>query len=811
MVMARRLLTHLVLFLLVASFVLPPLFADDVLLDEEQALPFKHFFGQEPLVTGTELQVSGSNNSGSQQLFIFRLDNPDSSNYRSRVNKEFSLPSGPFTLNIPLTGLKTSGGQLLNQPYSEMILFSGGDNASLTLNNVRILTPQALPENTLALDFGHADSPLFPGFELVEKEDSRLKGKTLTRFRKSGDALVQDGIEGIDTLTIPWPNGQWLVSLWAQDQGEWEYLPHFLNREVTVEDTEIIHESRTRDQWIQQVYLAGTAKEAGIDGDLWQLVGKRRTGKISKVITVSDGLLSIHLKGDRAARYLSAVVVEPLTGQYAKSTEDKRREHFISQWPVAAPEYQRSEEVNILDISQQVKDESSTSYLAAGGTLLNLVFEINSPVDDPDPVIAVAPPRLPDQHKLNISTRYGHWRYERPQPNASSLVLDDSYLRADFASMRLSSRQPRRIHIQVNVPVNALPGDYWGSIQLFSNSELYIKDYRVKVLPVTLPRLDVPVGLYLEPAPYYQWFSSMNKRLAFATACDLSLLATMGFTTLAPALATPDDDQHRKEFINQLKQLKRFGFTYPVLAYAPLKRLAARGGDQKSGLALLNLKQSMEGLELPEVYWSIFDEPVPEKFNRIESLARLLHNPPLKFKTAGHLNSAHQQEIAQLADLQIMNHGFGVTGSKIREMKAQGKVWLYNMPEPRLAAGAYLWRSGAEGYIQWHGRMPTADPFDPTDGREGDVIYLYPWQGSCPATLNIHRRLLDLHEATLDYRWLSWLEVQSENNDGAKALLNEIQSSIDTDWKKASTINREKLIEFRRKIIEFSQRLKQPS
>ena len=398
--MLRLLLTHLILLLLVVSFTLPPLAASDSLVKEKQSLPFKHFFSDDLLSVGSELKISGTNHSDSQQIFIFRLDNADSFNYQSRVNREFSLPPGPFSLTLPLTGLKASGGQFLNQPYSEMILFAARDNDNLTLNEVKIITPNALPENTLALDFGHNKSPLFPGFELVLKEDPRLKGKTLTRFRKSGDALIQDGIEGIDSISIPWPNGQWLVSLWTQDQGEWEYLPHFLSRKITVEESEFIKENRTRDQWIDQIYLKGATREAGIDGDLWELVGKRRSGKHSDIITVSDGRLDINLEGDRSARYVSALVIEPATGQFAKKTEASRRERMLNRWPVSIPEFQPAQEVSIKDVSQQVIDDLSGKYLAAAGTLLNLVFEINSPKADASPVAVVAPPRSDELHKL---------------------------------------------------------------------------------------------------------------------------------------------------------------------------------------------------------------------------------------------------------------------------------------------------------------------------------------------------------------------------------------------------------------------------
>ena len=801
--MGQRFLMHLLLLLLAFSFIIPPLYADDTLLDETQGLPFKYFFGNEPLEKGSELQLSGQNNADTQQLLIFRLDNANSSNYRSRVNQEYSLPKGEFNLSIPLTGLKTSGGDLLTQPYGEMIIFAGDDTDVLSLNEVRITTPQTLPKNTLALDFGHETSPVFPGFQQIHKDDSRIKGTLLTRFRKSGDALIQDGIEGIDAVSIPWPNGQWKLSLWTRDQGEWEYLPHYLNRKITAENVEVLHEVHSREQWIKQVYLAGINKEADIDGDLWQVVGQRRSGFITQLVRVNDGVLNLTLEGDRAARYLAALVIEPFSGEFAENTEQQRRQRFLNQWPVATPAYNQVDQLTITDISQQIKDHSENSYLAAGGTLLNLVFEINSPAADSNPVIAIAPPRSGNNRKLNIATRYGHWRYERPQPNASSLILSDSFLRGDLSTMPLSNKRPRRIHIQVNIPVDASPGEYRGSIQLFTNGELYLQDYQIEVLPFTLPRLTAPIGLYLEPAPYYQWFTPLKKREAFATACDLSLLATMGFTSLAPSLVTPGNDENQQIFIQQLKQLKRFGFDSPVLAYASLKRLLAMSSARNTGIALLKLKQTLAEQELPEVFWSIFDEPVPEKLAAIQASSQLLHKSPLELKTAGHFNNPHQKDLVQAADLRIINHGYGVNENSIRAMKEDGMLWLYNMPNPRLAAGAYLWRSGADGYIQWHGRMPTADPFDPTDGREGDVIYLYPWQESCPSAISIHSRLLDLHEATLDYRWLHWLTTQASDHPQAGKLVEEFQAMIPTDWQKASTLTSQQLISMRQKIMEF--------
>ncbi len=801
--MLRRTVIHLILILLAASFVIPPIYADEVLVDEEQSLPFKFFFGADRILAGTELLLSGKNHSNKQQLLAFRLDNASSNNYRNRVNQEYSLPPGEFSLSIPLTGLKTSGGHLLRQPYGELFLFTTRQNSGLTLHEVKITLPDILPDNTLALDFGHKDSAVFPGFQQILQDDPRLTGKLLPRFRKSGDALVRDGIEGIEAVTLAWPNGRWKLSLWTEDQGDWEYLPHYLSRRVNVEGHHLVDEQWTVDQWIQKKYFAGIRKEAGIDADLWQLTGERRSGLIQKVIKIVDGTLSLTIDGNSAARYLSALVLEPVNGEFSSQIQQQRKQRFTSQWPVSKPDYGLPSELTLEDVSDQIKNSQTGAYPAAKNTRLNLVFEINSPADDSKPVVAISAPSTKDGHKLQVETRYGHWRYERPYPYATSLVLADSFLRSDLDQLTLSNQLPRRVHLQVNIPENAASGSYKGSIQLFSNGQLILKEYTIQVLPFTLPKLDAPIGLYLEPAPYYDWFSHLKKDKPAVYACDLSLLAAHGFSTVAPALATPNSEVNRHIFIQQLHELNKFEFKHSILAYAPFKRLL-ENGHQNTFTSLLKLKEMMAGKSLPKVYWSIFDEPVEDRFASIAQSAIMLHNPNLAFKTAGHLNHPKQYEISNAADLLLINHGYGVNENSIGMLQKGSRVWLYNMPVPRLAAGIFLWNSAAEGYLQWHGRAPTADMFDPTDGREGDVVYIYPWHSDCPGTISVHRRFLDLHEATMDYRWLQWLENTSEDSTKAKKLLELIRKAIPKNWKNAEAMSLDRVMDIRRQIIELA-------
>lgn len=785
---------------LICGFLSLSVNGDEVLLNETDSPPFIHTFQQARFENGAELIISGNNESSEQQILIVRLDNESSSDYRSRFNQEFTLPPGPFERVLPLSGLKTSGGQPLQQPYSKLFVFTADTWADTTLNQVLISSSAKLPENTLALDFGANKSAAFPGFEAIDKSSPYLKGKIAGRVRTSGDALVRDGLVGVTNLEIPWPDGQWKLSLWTQDQGEWEYFPHFLSRQIIANGTVIIDQQFTRKQWINDVYLAGRKKEGAIDGDLWSLVGQRRSGFISKNIRVTNGMVNIDLTGDYNARYLSALVLEPTDGNFAKTTREKRRERFLNQWPVTTEPYRLPESLSLTDISQQVKEDGAY-YSAARDSILNLTFEIASPVDDMAPVLVISPPKSANGQSLQVIPRYGHWRYERPEPNATSLILDDSYLRADMENMRLSSQRPRRLYVQVKVPADTLPGDYAGKVQLFSHGKLRLLDYRVRVLPVILPELTRSVGLYLEPPPYYQWFKSMAELASNATSCDLSLLAAHGFSTVAPALTTPDTEASRKAFIQQIRQIKRFGFDNKILAYSPLKRLLKNKGDDRAADDVMALEQQLQDQNLPDIYWSMFDEPAKDHFAQIINTADLLKERSASFKTAGHMNDENQTELTRVTDLLLINHGADVTEESIHQWQENGSVWLYNMPKPTIAAGLFLWRSGAGGYLQWHGRMPTADPFDPTDGREGDVIYLYPSASHCAATPDIHRRFLDLHEATLDLRWLQWLENLSSERPEAKQILANLRAEIPSQWERAAVITERKRLEIRKKIM----------
>ena len=151
---------------------------------------------------------------------------------------------------------------------------------------------------------------------------------------------------------------------------------------------------------------------------------------------------------------------------------------------------------------------------------------------------------------------------------------------------------------------------------------------------------------------------------------------------------------------------------------------------------------------------------------------------------------------------------FHTMAADIAALRNRGVApYLYNMPLPRLAAGAYLWRSGAQGFIQWHARMPTADAFDPTDGREGDVQFLWPTPGLCqPADLDAY--LFDLVEGAEDLRWFAWLDAAARHNAKAADLRVKLWDTVPDRWAAAERVA-SRALQWRRDVLDLARNLKE--
>lgn len=284
----------------------------------------------------------------------------------------------------------------------------------------------------------------------------------------------------------------------------------------------------------------------------------------------------------------------------------------------------------------------------------------------------------------------------------------------------------------------------------------------ITVIAAPKPALESSIGVYLEAPPHLKDPMQITQQIW----CDLDFLRRLGLNAIAPPFSP-----HIKA---DYDRARAFGYQ-DILAYTPMKRhhQAVRDAIQQG--------------VIEDLFFSIADEPSnPAQMQRVSDLSSFLQNESPFAKRAGHLNHPRDKQYLPYLDLVLINAGYGVDAPHIQQIKAQKKTpWFYNMEDSRLAAGFYLWRVGAAGYLQWHARMPTADPYDPTDGREDDVQMLYPNETVCSQQQAIDYTLMQMVQGLSDLRWLRWLDQQAKTHNKARQLQSEIKRLIPPLWQDA--------------------------
>lgn len=777
--------------------------------------PFNLSFTQPPqLVPGAELRVTGSNDHKQPLRLVLRLDDGLSFSYATRVNEERFVPVGPFELRLPLHGLRTPSGRLLDMgDLRRLIIFPALGQPAPLLQGVTLEQPVPLPGAAFALDLGPADGPVFPGLTPVDPSDPRLHGRNLQGIRRpGGDALLADGILGIEWMTLPAAAGRWQVTLWTEDLGEWELLPVLLRQRIRLNGRTIVDFRRTPEQWLREVYLGGGAFEALRDGDAWEVIGQRRGGRVTAEVEVGTGGLMIELAGDRQATYLAAVVVEPAGGQAWRQVEATRAARFRSLWRSQAAETRaapRRAQLWQVPFGAPVTPASRPQgrvrpVVAAPGTWATLEFLALAPQTQADARFEATAPA-----GWQADLRAAQWQFERPNTAATELAPRPTRLRAEPHGLGLAAGLPRRLVLRLAVPADARRGLHGGKVEVVTGDGRLSAPFEVEVVAASLPTPDVPIGVYLNEPAHFRWFKDMAGLQDQAAACDLDRLADLGLTGVAAPTPDPFAPDATAGLVAALARARDAGFRLPILDYRTAKRLEARLPTAEAAARLIAAGSAVAAAGLPLPLWSVADEPSNPggTGTALEALAAALHSANPSAKLAGQLNAPGDRTWLPHLDVALVNSGFGVDGRDIANLRALGVApWFYNMGDYRLAAGFYLWRVGAEGYLQWHARMPTADPFDPTDGREGDVQFLYPSVEPCPARPDLHADLLLLNEGILDLRWLRWLEGQAARSAEAARLLRQLRTDVPDRWA-AARARAGDLDRWRGRITDLARRL----
>ena len=721
-----------------------------------------------PLPPLPELVVTGENPGAAPATLVLRVDDRPHPVYSQRANIERLVPPGPFTLRLRLPLLATSGGRPLEMA-GLLQAHAYAPDAGLRLSGIRVEAAPALPPGVQGWSFAPPGAAPFAGMRQVSPDDPQLAGNAPRFVRRPGeDPVLARGLSGVTRFTAPLPPGRWNITLWTEDAGEWETLPAVLEQRIRIQGRDVVLFRRTQAEWAEQRYFAG--RDAPEAAEPWQALGARRGGRVEAAVDLAEGeALTIELAGHpRAATHLAALLAEPGTAGRA-AMESLRAARFAENWPVLSrPAPSRTARLMLT---------GPTPAVSAPGGVLALRFSATGPGAIP---LAArldweGGPALPTE------LRWGHWRWRRPAPETAGLVLAPDHLRADLAHLTVPEGLPRELVALVTIPPDAAPGRRRLRLSLGSALGDVAAEAVVEVLPLARPAPAARVGVFLDLAPHLEPADAARQ-----AACDLRALRGMGLSLIAPPLATPADPEGRAALIRDLAAAGA-GPGEPVIAYAPLRRLEAALGPALAARALREAELAIADAGLPQPVWVAADEPSANGgMERARAIAFALRDAGSDARLAAHLNDPADAALLGLLHLATVNQRFGADAADIARLRAAGvRPFLYNMPRLRLAAGFYLWRSGAAGLLQWHARMPTADAFDPTDGREGDVQFLWPIHEVCGAP-DLDADLLEILAGQEDLRWLAWLEAAP--GAAAKALIRRLRREVPATWQGAMAL-----------------------
>ncbi|MTI18897.1 hypothetical protein E1162_16765 [Rhodobacteraceae bacterium RKSG542] len=766
-------LKHIPFSLVVTGFASSALISSALAVPQslgEGSLPIRVTPSQEDFMKeGEQIVISGIVNGSQPATIILRVDDDQSSDYASRYNLEQKLLPGPFDLRLPASGLRTTSGRLLDTSALYKVVLDTDSPGLVQIDKFAIEEAPQLPKGSVGYSFGLESAPLFPGFKRVTKDSDMIKGgQPIPVLRKGPDDLVVSGMKGVERVTLPWPQGEPVtVHLWIEDLGDWEALPYPLERRINI-NHETVHLLReTIDEWVARRYLAGKRREVQGAGDAWEDIAKHRGGYIRAETVAGENGVTIDLAGDSLdATHLSAVLLTPPDDEAAIDFVNSERAHMArAGWPVSQNLKTRQADASFPLSSEGVTSTPLNSVVASGsGQWLTVALTTNEPA-----VLDYA------QLEFESDGFSGYvWAalrtLERTATNSNLLEVQQSRLLSDINGLSVEPQTPRLMDLWVDVATSVKPGIYGASLQVIHSQGQTSVPITIEVPQVRLPKAAYPAGFYMDVAPHLKWaFQEASKRTA-QVQCDLDFMAQMGLTALAPPLETPAWGL-APIFYEDLTAATDLSAQKPhkTLAYTPLKRLQREMGDVAAAQFLADFIPLIKDRKLPVPYWSVADEPSnPQhggKDNTAQWIATLRQHAP-EAKLAAQFNTPEDLDLADQLDLVLINDGFELTAETVSAIKEEGPlVWLYNTGRIRETAAFGMNITGATAYVQWHSRIPTADPFDPTDGREGDVQMLLPTAKVCQNQPDIHIGLLEMASGLVDQRWYQFYSVKEDSNE----------------------------------------------
>lgn len=780
--------------------------------------------------SGRQLVVEGTIEGNESIGVLSRIDDLQSKDYPSRVGIERTLPPGPFRFQIGIDGLRTPNGRTIDSGNIRRIIFGAyPDNRNVVVTRLDLVDVQRLADGAIGYALGAKEATLPNGFERISPGDPRLTGPAVSAVRRlRPDPLVANGLRGLSRVRLAAPPGKARITIWSEDPGDWETLPQFLNRTIRANGVTVLADKSSPAEWLARRYLRGRWQEHDATSDTWTAYGALRGDARTVEIDVGHEGVVIEIEGTTVEeRFISAVLIEKAHSRKAfEQVENERAAYYRSNWrTVPAKEIRGPWPLSGITHSARVHlgragagstnppRHDALKAKIAPGTGARLLLEASAAQRISKPVVTVVPPRRAGGGQ-GLPTRIwaGLWKLTQRDMTSSLHTLWDEQLMADVTRLDIrpagaDGAASRRYELWVEVPENTPAGLYNGHVRIGAEQAPEEVPIEIEVLRTKLPALKKPVGFYLAYPAHLSWRGATRLDRERQAKCDLDLFSKLGLNGTAPPISAPLRDG-MDTFIAETRAAKAAGVAPGWLLYDPLKDLRYAFGEERAARIGAAAIESLKKAGLQPPVFTAADEPSnPEQFTKgLQPWIAALRKASPDFKLAGHLNNPGDAAILGLFDVAMVNSGFGLDFATLDRVAKTGKsVWIYNTFEPRLTAGLWLTYSSAERYVQWHARMPTADPYDPLDGREVDVQVIYPSETVCPAMTDIHRDLLRLADGAVDQRWLLWLQSRTEPE--AKQLAQKLRTRLGTNWSAAIRLTDKDIADMRTAIVALAEKL----
>lgn len=377
-----------------------------------------------------------------------------------------------------------------------------------------------------------------------------------------------------------------------------------------------------------------------------------------------------------------------------------------------------------------------------------------------------------------------------------------------------------------------VPGKYKGSIQIKLGTIIKTFEMVINIQNYSLPVVKIPVGFIGSmPLPLnYFGAKDMGKQVLNYQLKAISELARRGFTTFSglPQVKVISSGKSDLKFdfslfdsfINTMKQYPQFKKVFTYEGNFPkdflnesVKPSGMSSDDYHKKLSVI-LKKKFSSSKPLEIIYSFSDEALgySNKFERDLKHAKILEKYYPFLKRSGF---SHMGKKARVLN-KYFDFGFYsyINRPGVKFAKKSKNSWgSYNgaagaLDDPRFAFGLGLYNAEGEGlrqYIDWHLAGISNYPYFDLDGREGDIVMLYPsLSGDLYPSFKFELASLGLNQ----YRKLQYLKSLKKKSKKLKKWLSSLTRMKSIVGNKEYYLKQPSMLKFSNQLNRYISNLK---